>query len=159
MSPLPTNPSPSLSTSAPRPTSTFKPISPQQLTETQNTESSPQSSLPCGERTPAGLTSISDTPSPHTPPQLLVHSQQQPRIPTPTHHTSPKPHNPQDIQHSPVKTNVNPPTQPSISDEEQQCVPKSTNGSQVKHSKQEPRQQPAGSPEEKLSQNSLLFQV
>ena len=52
MYPLPTNPSPSTSTSVPRPTSTFEPISPQQLTnstETQNTESSPQSSLPCGE--------------------------------------------------------------------------------------------------------------
>ena len=57
------------------------------------------------------------------------------------HHTSPKPHKPQDIQHSPVKTNVNQPTQPPISDEEQQCVPKSTNGSQVKHSKPQLRQQ------------------
>ena len=70
-----------------------------------------------------------------------IHSQQQPQIPTPTHHTSPKPHQPQDIQHSPVKTNVNPPTQPPISDEEQQRVPKSTNGSRVKHSKQQPKQQ------------------
>ena len=52
MYPLPTNPSPSTSTSVPRPTSTFKPISPQQLTnstENQHTESSPQSSLPCGQ--------------------------------------------------------------------------------------------------------------
>ena len=56
------------------------------------------------------------------------------------HHTSPKPHQPQDIQHSPVKTNVNPPTQPSIPDEETQHVPKSTNGNQVKHSKPQPRQ-------------------
>ena len=140
MYPLPTNPSPSTSTSAPRPTSTFEPISPQQLTENQNTESSPQSSLPCGQRTPAGSTSTSDTPSPHTPPQPFVHSQQQPQIPTPTHHTSPRPHKPQDIQHSPVKTNVNPPTQPPISDEEQH-VPKLTNGSQVKCSKPQPRQQ------------------
>ena len=107
-------------------------VLPQQLTENQNTESSPQSSLPCGQRTPAGSTSTSDTPSPHTPPQPFVHSQQQPQIPTPTHHTSPKPHKPQDIQHSPVKTNVNPPTQPPISDEEQEHLPKSTNGSQVK---------------------------
>ena len=141
MYPLPTNPSPSISTSAPRPTSTFEPISPQQLTENQNTESSPQSSLPCGQRTPAGSTSTSDTPSPHTPPQPFVHSQPQPQNPTPTHHTSPKPHKPQDIQHSPVKTNVNPPTQPPISDEEQQRVPKLTNGSQVKRSKPQPRQQ------------------
>ena len=57
------------------------------------------------------------------------------------HHTSPKPHKPQDIQHSPVKTNVNPPTQPPISDEDQQHAPESTNGSQVKHSKPQPRQQ------------------
>ena len=138
--PLPTNPSPSTSTSTPRPTSTFKPSSPQQLMENQN-KSSPQSSLPCGQRTPAGSTSTSDTPSPHTPPQLFVHSQQQPWIPTLTLHTSPKPHKPQDIPHSPIKTNVNPPTQPPISDEEQQHVPKSTNGSQVKCSKQELRQQ------------------
>ena len=39
---------------SPRPTSIFEPSSPQQLTETQNAESSPQSSLPCGQRTPAG---------------------------------------------------------------------------------------------------------
>ena len=109
MYPLPTNPSPSISTSVPRPTSTFKPISPQ-LTENQNTESSPQSSLSCGQRTSASSTSTSDTPSQHTPPQPFVHSQPQPRNPTPMHHTSPKPHKPQDIQHSPVKTNVNPPT-------------------------------------------------
>ena len=128
MYPLPTNPSPSTSTSAPRPTSTFEPISPQQLTENQKTESSPQSSLPCGQRTPASSTSTTDTPSQHTPPQPFVHSQT-------------KPHKPQDIQHSPVKTNVNPPTQPPISDEEQQRVPKSTNGSQVKCSKPQPRQQ------------------
>ena len=141
MYPLPTNPSPSTSTSAPRPTSTFKPISPQQLTENQDTESSPQSSLPCGQRTPASSTSTSDTPPQHTPPQPFVHSQPQPHNPTPMHHTSPKPHKPQDIRLSPVKTNVNPPTQPPISDEEQQHVPKSTNGSQVKRSKQQPRQQ------------------
>ena len=92
MYPLPTNPSSSTSTSAPRPTSIFEPNSPQQLTENQNTESSPQSSLPCGHRTHAGSTSTSDTPSPHTPPQPFVHSQQQPRIPTPTHHQNPANH-------------------------------------------------------------------
>ena len=140
MYPLPTNPSPSTSTSAPAPTSTFKPIFPQQLTANQNTESSPQSSLPCEQRTPAGLTSTSDTPSTHTPPQPFVQSQQQPWIPIPTHHASPRPHKPQNIQHSPVKTNVNPPAQPPISDKEQ-CVPKSTNGSQVKCSKPQPRHQ------------------
>ena len=141
MYPLPTNHSPSTSTSVPRSTSTFEPISSQQLTENQNTESSPQSSLPCGQRTPASSTNTPDTPSQHTSPQSFVHSQPQPHNPTPTHHTSPKPHKPQDIQHSPVKTNVNLPTQPPISDEEQQRVPKSTNGSQVKCSKPQPRQQ------------------
>ena len=80
-------------------------------------------------------------PSQNTPPQPFVHSQPQPRTPTQTPHTSPKPHNPQDMQHSPVKTNVNPPTLPSILDEEPQRVPKSTNGSQVKHSKPKLRQQ------------------
>ena len=122
---------PSTFTSVPRPTSTFEPISPQQLTnstENLNTESSPQSSLPCGQQTPTSSTNTSATPS-------------QPHTPTQPHHTSPKPHKPQDMQHSSVKTNVNPPTQPSISDEEQQHVPKSTNGSQVKHSKPQLRQQ------------------
>ena len=57
------------------------------------------------------------------------------------HHTSPKTHKPQDIQHSPVKTNANLNIQPHISDEEQQRVPKSTNGSQVKRSKPQLRQQ------------------
>ena len=123
MYPQPTNHSPSTSTSTPRPTSIFEPSSPQQLTDKQSTESSPQSSLPCGQRTPAGSTTTSDAPSSHTPPQLFVHSQHQPKIPTPTYHTSPKPHK-QLIQQTPVKTNVNLPTQPPISDEEQQRVPK-----------------------------------
>ena len=131
------------STFIPRPTSTFEPISPQQITTpnttNQNTESSPQSSLPCGQQTPTSSNNP-DTPSQVTPPQLFVHSQSQPRTPTQMHHTSPKPHKPQDIQHSPVKTNVNLSTQPSIPDEETQCVPKSTNGNQVKHSKPQLRQ-------------------
>ena len=97
MYPQPTNPSPSTSTSAPRPTSIFEPSSPQQLTDNQNTESSPQSSLSCGQRTPPGSSSTSDAPSPHTPPQPFVHSQQQPRIPTPTHHQNPINHKTFDI--------------------------------------------------------------
>ena len=136
MYPQPTNLSPSTSTSAPKPTSIFEPS----LTDKQSTESSPQSPLPCGQRKPAALTSSSDAPSSHTPPQPFVHSQHQPKIPTPTHPTSPKPHK-QQIQQTPVKTNANQPTQSSISDEEQQHVPKSTNSSQVKCSKQQPRQQ------------------
>ena len=86
MYPQPTNLSPSTSTSAPKPTSIFEPS----LTDKQSTESLPQSSLPCGQRTPTASTSSSDAPSSHTPPQPLVHSQHQPKIPTPTHHTSPK---------------------------------------------------------------------
>ena len=144
MYPLHTNSLPSTSTFVPRPTSTFEPISPQQVTtpntKNQNTESSPQSSLPCGQQTPTSSTNNSDTPSQDTPPQLIVHSQPQPFTPTQMHHTSPKPHEPQDIQHSPVKTNFNPPTQPSIPDEETQHIPKSTNGNQVKRSKPQLRQ-------------------
>ena len=136
MYPQTTNLSPSTSTSTPKPTSIFEPSS----TDKQSTESSLQSSLSCGQRTPAALTSSSDAPSSHTPPQLFVHSQHQPKIPTPTQHTSPKPHK-QQIQQTPVKTNANQPTQPSISDEDQQCIPKSTNNNQVKCSKQQLRQQ------------------
>ena len=61
------------STFVPRPTSTFEPISPQQVTtpdtKNQNTESSSQSSLPCGQQTPTNSTNNSDTPSQDTPPQ------------------------------------------------------------------------------------------
>ena len=134
MYPQPTNLSPSTS-NPPKPTSIFQPSS-----TDKSTESSPQSSLPCGQRTPAASTSSSDAPSSQTPPQPLVHPQHQPKIPTPTQHTSPKPHK-QQIQQTPVKTNANQPSQPSISDEDQQRVPKSTNGTQVKRSKQQLRQQ------------------
>ena len=134
MYPQPTNLSPSTS-NPPKPTSIFQPSS-----TDKSTESSPQSSLPCGQRTPAASTSSSDAPSSQTPPQPFVHSQHQPKIPTPTQHTSPKPHK-QQIHKIPVKTNANQPSQPSISDEDQQRVPKSTNGTQVKCSKQQPRQQ------------------
>ena len=134
MYPQPTNLSPSTS-KPPKPTSIFQPSS-----TDKSTESSPQSSLPCGQRTPAALTSSSDAPSSQTPPQPFVHPQHQPKIPTPTQHTSPKPHK-QQIHKTPVKTNANQPSQPSISNEDQQCVPKSANGTQVKCSKQQPRQQ------------------
>ena len=114
----PTNLSPSTSTAAPKPTSIFQPSS-----TDKSTESSPQSSLPCGQRTPAASTSSSDAPSSHTPAQPFVHSQHQPKIPTPTPHISPKLHK-QQIQQTPVNTNANQPTQPSISDEDHQRVPK-----------------------------------
>ena len=54
--------------------------------------SSPQSLLPCGQRTPAASTSSSDAPS------------------TPTQHTSPNPQK----QHTPSKTNINPSSQSFI---------------------------------------------
>ena len=131
MYPQPTNFSPAPS-NPPKPSSIFQPNS-----VDQSTESSPQSSPPCGQRTPAASTSSSDAPPSHsqTPLQLFVHPQHQPRIPTPTQHTSPKPQK-QQIQQTPVKSNANKPSQPSISEEDQQHVPKSTNGSQVKCSKQ-----------------------
>ena len=87
MYPHPTNLSPSTSNAAPKPTSIFQPSS-----TDKSTESSPQSSLPCGQRTPAASTSSSGAPSSHTPAQPFVHSQHQPKIPTPTQNTSPKPH-------------------------------------------------------------------
>ena len=132
MYPQPTNLSPSTS-NPPKPTSIFQPSS-----SNKSTESSPQSSLPCGQRTPAALTSSLDAPSSQTPPQTFVHPQHQPKLPTPTQHTSPSPHK-QNIK-TPVKTNANQPSQFSIVEEEQQCVPKSTNGTQVKCSKQQLRQ-------------------
>ena len=101
MYPQPTYISPS--TSAPKPAS----ISETNLTEKQSTESSPHSSLPCGQRTPTVLTSSSDAPSSHITPQSFIHTQ----------HTSPKPQK-QQIQHTPVKTNTNQPTQSAISSEE-----------------------------------------
>ena len=133
MYPQPTNLSPSTS-NPPKPTFTFQPSS-----TNKSTESSPQSSLPCGQRTPAASTSSSDAPSSQTPPQMFVHLQHQPKIPTPTQHTSPSPHK-QHIK-TPLKTNANQPSQFSIVEEEQQRVPKSTNGTQVKRSKQQQRQQ------------------
>ena len=89
-----------------------------QPTSTNNsTESSPQSSLPCGQRTPAASTSSSDTPSSQTPPQTFVHPSHQPKISTHTQHTSPSPHR-QHIK-TPLKTNVNQPSQSSIVEEDQ----------------------------------------
>ena len=79
---------------------------------------SPQSSLPCGQRTPAASTSSSDAPS------------------TPTQHTSPNPQK----QHTPSKTNINPSSQSFITGEDHKRVPKSADGTRVKHSKQQHRQ-------------------
>ena len=89
--------------------------------------SSPQSSLPCGQRTLAASTSSSDAPST---------TSHKPQLPTKTQHTSPSPHN----QHTPSKTNINQSLQSSITGEDQQHVPKSADGTRVKRSKQQTRQ-------------------
>ena len=111
-----------------------------QHTSTNNsTESSPQSSLPCGQRTLAASTSSSNAPSSQTSPQTFANPSHQPKIPSHTQHTSPSPHR-QHIK-TPLKTNINQSSQSSIVEEDQQRVPKSADGTQVKCSKQQPRQQ------------------
>ena len=108
-----------------------------QSTSTNNSTNSPQSSLPCRQRTPTASTSSSDVPSSQTPPQTFAISHQ-PKIPTNTQHTSPSPHR----QHmkTPSKTNIDQSSQSSIAGEDQQHVPKSADGTRVKCSKQQPRQ-------------------
>ena len=91
---------------------------PQPASSNNSRNSSPQSSLPCGQRTPAALTSSSDVPS------------------TPIQHTSPNPQK----QHTPSKTNINPSSQSFITGEDHKHVPKSADGTRVKHSKQQHRQ-------------------
>ena len=132
MYPLPKTPLPSTSSFVPRPTPMFQPIVPDTTTETDNThhtnnpqnvETSPESSLPCGQWTPMGSTSTNSTPSQHAAPQLVV----PPQLATPQSHNSNNmpPHTqsqktPQSSptappkQQSPIETNTNPATQPSI---------------------------------------------
>ena len=78
MYPLHTTPLPSTYGFVPRPTPIFQPIAPAASPEAvnthhtngqQNAETSPESSLPCGQQTPIGSTSITSTPSQHTPSQ------------------------------------------------------------------------------------------
>ena len=111
-------------------TSALKPKSVSEINteSSSSTESSPQSSLPCGQHTPTASTNSSDAPSSHAPPHQH----------TPTQHTSSKSHR-QPTRHTPVK-NTNQHAQPHFSGEEQH-VPKSADGSWVKCSKQQPRQQ------------------
>ena len=103
MYPLPKTPLPSTLGFVLRPTSTFQPIAPDTSPKTVNThhtnnpqsvETLPESSLPCGQRTPVGSTSTNSTQSQHTPPQSVVPPQPAtPQSPnsnnTPTH-TQPK---------------------------------------------------------------------
>ena len=166
MYPLPKTPLPSTSSFVPRPTPTFQPITPDTSPETvnthhthnpQNIETSPESLLPCGQRTPVGSTSTNSTPSQHMPPQSVVPAQ----LATPQSHNSNNtpPHTqsqktPQSSptappkQQSPIGTNTNLATQPSIpaaethqpvSSSPLQHILKSANGEGVKNSKQESR--------------------
>ena len=75
--PLPKTPLPSTSGFVPRPTPTFQPISQDTSPKTvnihhtndpQSVETSPESSLPCGQQTPMGSISTNSTPSQHTLP-------------------------------------------------------------------------------------------
>ena len=105
---------------------------PQPTSSNNSRNSLPQSSLPCGQRTPAASTSSSDAPSTQTLPRTFTTSHQ-PQLPTKTQHTSPSLHK----QHT---TNSNQFLQSSITGEDQQRVPKSADGTWVKPSKQQPRQ-------------------
>ena len=79
---------------------------PQPTSSNNSNNSSPQSSLPCGQRTPAASTSSLDAPSIQTP------------------YTSPHLHK----QHTPSKTDINRSSQFFITEENQQCVPKLADG-------------------------------
>ena len=102
----------------PQTTPNFPKAKPQPTSSNNSNNSSPQHSLPCGQRTPAASTSSSDAPSTQTP------------------YTSPHPHK----QHTPSKTDLNQSSQFSITEEDQQRVPKSADGTKVKRSKQQTRQ-------------------
>ena len=162
----PKTPLPSTSGFVLRPTPTFQPIAPAASPETvdthhtngqQNAETSPESSLPCGQWMPIGSTSITSTPSQHTPPQSVV----PPQPATPQSHKSDNIHShtqsqktpqlsptTQSTQQSPIKTNTNLATLPfisaaethqSVSSSPSQHIPKSVNGEGVKSSKPESR--------------------
>ena len=97
MYPPPKTPLPSTLGFVQRPTATFQPIAPAASLQTvsthhtngqQNAETSPESSLPCGQWTPIGSTSINSTPSQHTPQQSVV----PPQPATPQYHNSDKIH-------------------------------------------------------------------
>ena len=101
MYPLPKTPLPSTSGFVPKPTPTFQPIAPDMSSKTvtthhannpQSVETSPGSSIPCGQQTPRESTSTNSTPSQHTPPQSVVHPQPQPLTHTQMHYTPPTPH-------------------------------------------------------------------
>ena len=164
MYPLPKPLLPSTSGFVPSPTPTFQPIAPDTPPEPvnthhtnnpQNVETSPESSLPCGQWTPMESTSTNSTPSQHTPPQSVVPPQ--PATPQSHHLNNTHPHTQlqktpqsspttQPKQQSPIGTNTNLATQPSIvaaethqsvSSSPPQHIPKSANGEGVKNNKPE----------------------
>ena len=169
MYPPPKTPLPSTCGFVPKPSSTFQLIASvapsaapppagntHQTDRQQSAETSPGSSLTCGQWTPIGSTSITSSPSQHTPPQLVV----PPQPATPQSHNSDNIHShtqsqdtphssptTQSRQQSPIRTNTNLSTQPFIpaaetqpvSSSPQQHVPKSANGEGVKCSKQQNR--------------------
>ena len=132
MYPSPKTPLPSTSGFVPRPTPTFQHIAPDASPEPvnthhtnkpQNVETSPESSLPCGQCTPIGSTSTNSTPSQHTPPQSVVPpqpatSQSYNSNNTPPHtqpqKTPQSSPTTQSKQQSPIGANTNAATQPSI---------------------------------------------
>ena len=166
MYPLPKTPLPSTSGFVPRPTPIFQPIAPDassepvkthHTNEPQNAETSPESSLPCGQWTPIGSTSTNSTPTQHTPLQSVV----PPQPATPQSHnsdnvhphtqpqkTAPSSPTTQPKQQSPIRTNTNLATQPSIpaaethhpvSSSPSWHIPKLVNGEGVKSSKPDGR--------------------
>ena len=166
MYPPPKTPLPSTLGFVPKPSLTFQPIAsaaPPPAVNThptdgqQSAETSPGSSLPCGQHTPIGSASITSTPSQHTRPQPVVPPQ--PAIPqlhnpdnihtqTQSQNTPQSSPTTQSRQQSPIKTNTNPSTQPfiptaethkSMSSSPIQHIPKSVNGEGVKSSKPENR--------------------
>ena len=110
MYPPPKTPLPSTSGFVPKPSSTFQPIASaapsavpppavntHQTDGQQSAETSPGSSLPCGQWTPIGPTSITSTPSQHTPPQSVV----PPQPATPQSHNSDNIHSCTQSQNTP----------------------------------------------------------
>ena len=146
MYPLPSNPVPSTSNFIHRPTSAFKPISPASQhpakahhTPNNTAESSPGSSLPCGQPTPQHSNSTTGTPTQTTPSQQNAHSppSTQPRKTSQYNHAT------QNQQPSHLNANINPSAKqfipaasiPHVPSSPQQNIPKSTNGEGVKCSK------------------------
>ena len=132
MYPPPKTPLPSTLGFVPRPTPMFQPIAPAaspELVNThhtngqQNTETSPESSLSCGQWTPISSTSTNSTPSQHILPQSVVppqpampqsHNSDNIHLHTQSQQTPQSSPTTQSKQQSPITTNTNLATQPFI---------------------------------------------